>query len=731
MKAALRLLAPLLCLLAIPAFAEPLTRQNFAAYFDTPKGAHIAKRYTNGKPKVEGTFILRRNRVMPHGVVQIWYPSGKLYQRYDPARNILTTWYPGGTIQREKRAPLELGGSYTQTRFYLSGQMRERIVERFNDTHLKQRLEFYYPFEAQAEGTPANRLSSLRRSEHIQFQIKEGWHPNGKPHLVARYDAKAAVGQSTTWRYYDAQGTELPSTRYFYRVNRSSEGSSGWIKEGLHLEYHDNGQLSSRIEYQNNLKHGRVQHFTDTGQIVLDGVYKRGELRGGTRTIWNAKGQIKGWEDGGAAMTFDDAGGLKSHAHRFGSGEFMVVYDGTGVITLENIRLPNSQARHLFNPKNPHSPPTASRYMGELRNNRPFGRWTVLRADDAKVIDIGFDDRGRLSGPAKQWFPKGQMAVDCTFEAGQPHGLLRTWYADGTKALEAVMVKGQTIGPYATWYPNGRPKEREVRSATGQRILGKWNAEGQAEVLEVHDPEKRRDVTSRMNAGVVTSREYRYPGRKTIDSDQYDARGKLRARTEYIDDDPKHLMHREYWPNGQLMSRCRYRDQHGEGVFETWFPSGQPMRRMRVDRKGTQGVVKQWSADGSPLPDTHFIDGIEQITSKAEPCFCNKAAKRPRRFLQPASRLIDLGALRAAQPGLQLQGYDETFLRWTGNYDALSGTLLSAVPLVAEIAGATLVLNPCRHGTNLSEIEMSMRSDRRGQMSTCTWAPSALSFRRC
>lgn len=116
----------------------------------------------------------------------------------------------------------------------------------------------------------------------------------------ARYNPDAPPAEHTGWTWYDPSGVELPTTRYFYRVSASSAGPSGWMKAGLHLAYHDNGRLQSSTEYRNSRMDGRVQRFTNTGQIVLDATYTRGELRGGTRSICNAAGQIKGWDDGGA-----------------------------------------------------------------------------------------------------------------------------------------------------------------------------------------------------------------------------------------------------------------------------------------------------------------------------------------------------------------------------------------------------------------------------------------------
>ena len=56
---------------------------------------------------------------------------------------------------------------------------------------------------------------------------------------------------------------------------------------GLGTEQHSNGQLATRVTYQQGKKHGAYQQWFETGAPSYEGQYEQGKLHGTAKTWWN------------------------------------------------------------------------------------------------------------------------------------------------------------------------------------------------------------------------------------------------------------------------------------------------------------------------------------------------------------------------------------------------------------------------------------------------------------
>lgn len=679
-----------------------LTRQRFGAALASPDGLRLATRYTNGQLKVDGHFRRQGSDAIPVGPVRIWYPNGQLRQQFDPTTNTVTTWHESGPLIEEERAPLVADADYVTTRYFTTGQMRERTVERFSD--VKQRIVFYYGFGWQDALTPTAKLSTLRRYTHSQFLLKEAWYPSGGRLYVAKYDPEAPLSRRTTYTFYTPDGAVDEDTRHFYQPQRDGRIPAGWIKHGVHREYADDGRVRSEITYDMNRKAGRLRYWHGSGQLSVDAMMD-GD-RALTRVMYDPDGWLTHWTEvnGATSMRLSSAGTVESFEARFGSGEVRYAYGEDGALRFQVVRLPYSRVT---------ASTTDGRHEGRLVDRRPVGPWRYLRADGTRIAEVAHDARGRLTGVARQWHANGQLAVECRFAAGLPDGPIRTFFADGTPAMEGQFTAGMLTGRQRTWGEDGRLREDVERGPKGGvvRIRGRWRPDGSPEVLETRDDANARFVTTRYHLGKVISREFRGDGRRTIDREALFPDGVVKQRTLHLDDDPEHTEVTTFWPSGTRKTRTIRKGKPGRGAHETWHANGTPATRVRFDEKGTQGVMASWSEAGVALADRHFVDGVEQVQPSSDPCFCNQAWRSPARFLNLAERFLEGTKIETALPGVTLEGYDKTFLRSDSmNNGYTSGDLVSMGPLALRFSGLRVLLNPCRHGANHSKVPVQARA---------------------
>lgn len=59
-------------------------------------------------------------------------------------------------------------------------------------------------------------------------------------------------------------------------------------------------------------------------------------------------------------------------------------------------------------------------------------------------------------GPARAWYPDGQVASEGLYLDGERHGRWTFWYPDGQRRLEATYDRGQKVGRWKRWSRDGR-----------------------------------------------------------------------------------------------------------------------------------------------------------------------------------------------------------------------------------------------------------------------------------
>ena len=64
---------------------------------------------------------------------------------------------------------------------------------------------------------------------------------------------------------------------------------SHWVRHGLYVAYHENGQVASEVTYEHGLEEGSGRDYYDNGQPAAEGCYRVGREEGVWR-FWAADG---------------------------------------------------------------------------------------------------------------------------------------------------------------------------------------------------------------------------------------------------------------------------------------------------------------------------------------------------------------------------------------------------------------------------------------------------------
>jgi antitoxin component YwqK of YwqJK toxin-antitoxin module len=82
----------------------------------------------------------------------------------------------------------------------------------------------------------------------------------------------------------------FPSGAVKFRYSRVlAPDGSRWIRHGLFVQYHENGEVASEGSYVNGLEDGVWRDFHSNGQVASEGRFRNGKEEGLWR-FWNAAG---------------------------------------------------------------------------------------------------------------------------------------------------------------------------------------------------------------------------------------------------------------------------------------------------------------------------------------------------------------------------------------------------------------------------------------------------------
>jgi antitoxin component YwqK of YwqJK toxin-antitoxin module len=85
---------------------------------------------------------------------------------------------------------------------------------------------------------------------------------------------------------YESGGIRLRYSRYL------AEDGTHWIRHGLFVAYHQNGNVASEGNYEHGKECGLWRQYHENGQLAAEGCYESGREAGEWR-YWDASGKVE------------------------------------------------------------------------------------------------------------------------------------------------------------------------------------------------------------------------------------------------------------------------------------------------------------------------------------------------------------------------------------------------------------------------------------------------------
>ena len=318
---------------------------------------------------VPGTTTVERELVFAKGV-----RSGKQRSYFDDGALAEVRTYVGGVLHGERIA------------YYADGRLREK--------------------ETFADGE--------------RVGVSEAWFPDGTPKRRETFDGSEPRLQQ--WYSNGALALEV-----------GPEGIREFPPDGLVVDHYDNGQVRSRVHYDNGVEHGDFAVFYRDGGRWERGTYVAGALEG-THEKW--------WTNGRLALREHYVQGKLD-------GPYVRNYaDGT------HWELAGYRAGERIGPykkwwKNGALAHDATYVEGKLHG--PYRQYY----DTGAIWAVARYEHGKPLGVHKRWFPDGRLGYIRHHVGGRPEGEYKRWYADGTLRLDATYRSGKLHGEFRNWLEDG------------------------------------------------------------------------------------------------------------------------------------------------------------------------------------------------------------------------------------------------------------------------------------
>lgn len=189
---------------------------------------------------------------------------------------------------------------------------------------------------------------------------------------------------------------------------------------------------------------------------------------------------------------------------------------------------------------------------GVLKRGLPVdGKWIQFFVEDSsKVARIFEVQNGIFHGIWKEYFFNQRQESFGAYHYGKKDGTWRSWWENGEIKSESYYQDGEYKGQGTTWNQNGKIKritETDADLTTGS-------------VTEYH-------------SSGVKALEYEYYRWGQIDSEWY-PNGQLKFRKKYKNGHPKNGIQTYYFSNGQIAIQGKTRKGGEYGTWKYWHPNG-------------------------------------------------------------------------------------------------------------------------------------------------------------
>jgi antitoxin component YwqK of YwqJK toxin-antitoxin module len=227
----------------------------------------------------------------------------------------------------------------------------------------------------------------------------------------------------------------------------------GGKKEGMWEYRHENGKVSKAIDYRNDDWHGSYKEWYESGNLMCEGQWVKGNVSGEWIEYYDAPDKI------GKKGNYVDGKQEGMWEYRYENGKLRKV-----------IHYRNDDRHGSY--KEWHESGNL-RYEGQYVKGNKSGEWIEYYDAPDKIRNKGNYVDGKQEDRWVLWHENGKVSNVIYYRNNDRHGNYKEWYKSGNLRYEGQYVKGNKSGQWIQWHDTGG-RIRDKGSYVDGHKEGQW-----------------------------------------------------------------------------------------------------------------------------------------------------------------------------------------------------------------------------------------------------------------
>ena len=202
------------------------------------------------------------------------------------------------------------------------------------------------------------------------------------------------------------------------------------------------------------------------------------------------------------------------------------------------------------------------------------GEYNEWHEDGSKKTVRNYKD-GKSSGISTTWYKNGKIETFAEFKDGLWNGEYNAWYDNGNKMYEIFFKNNKRHGTRIDYHPNGKPSE--LKNYINGLQVGEYKVWNDNEKLLIDnmydDTGKAIKIKQYNNSGYLELEKILLNDGIYELKRYYESTGKLHYRVMMIDG-KWNGEYTSYWNNGNICTKCYYKNDKLDGEWEYWNQDG-------------------------------------------------------------------------------------------------------------------------------------------------------------
>lgn len=382
---------------------------------------------------------------------------------------------------------------------------------------------------------------------------------------------------------------------------RSEINYSKGKRNGLSTMYFSDGKVKSKSNYKDGTFHGFVKCFFSNGELKLNEIYKAGKVE--TLELYGEDGILRVKVDylQGKRELYYPSGQLVL-TNNFGEGDMdyvsqMFHKDGSVYKISEKQKSSTHKTVGIANPKLVFESdgPVEMRYPDgtlelktTIKNGKYDGRWEYFHQNGNLKIKGNYKN-GKKDGMELMYYENGKVLSESNYKGGKKDGLRLGYDSDGRLLTRAYFNNGLRATDTKYLFTNdGLTYEALVLNQKGKP----WKKSGQKPFsgYAVQYYKLSHLLSNLQRKGSYLN------GLPHGIWEFYTKRGTLEFKDSY--DNGELIFSQTYYLGGQLKAKENYKNKQKHGISETFSKTGELEGRTNFKNGNVDGLVELFNVDG-------------------------------------------------------------------------------------------------------------------------------------